>query len=96
MIVSDLVSKTGLAGKVGVAGKIDCGALAPGSAVRVWPSGATATVKAIEVQGENAPVAAAGMAVEIGLAGLQPEDVAIGSCLCHPDFPVHCTKRIKV
>lgn len=96
MVISDFVNKPGLAGKVGVAGKIDCGALAPGTAVYVLPAGVHATVKALEAQGESAPVATAGMAVEVGLTGAQPEDVNIGSCLCHPDYPVHCTRRLRV
>jgi translation elongation factor EF-1alpha len=96
IVVSDLVSKPSLVGKVGVGGKLDCGALAAGAQVYVLPAGMLATVKAMEVQGSAASLAVAGAAVELGLNGVQGEDVAIGSCLCHPDYPVRCAMRIKV
>lgn len=95
LIVADHVSKPSLAGKVGVAGKVDCGALAVGMQVYVQPAGAFATVKAVEVQGAASSLAVAGAAVEVGLAGLQAEDVPIGSCLCHAAYPVHCARRIQ-
>lgn len=96
MIVSDLVSKASLGGKVGVGGKVAAGAIAAGSSVRVLPSGALATVKALEVQNTGRAVAAVGDAVDVGLSGVEADAVHIGSCLCHPDFPVHCSRRVRV
>ena len=96
LIVSDLVSKASLGGKVGVGGKVAAGALAAGSSVRVISSGALATVKGLEVQGQGRDVAAVGDAVDVGLAGIEADAVHVGSCLCHPDFPVHCSRRLRV
>jgi hypothetical protein len=96
MVISDLVSKTSLAGKVGIAGKIHAGAVCVGACVRILPSNVVATVKAIEAQGVAVPVATASAAVEVGLVGLEEEDVRVGSCMCQPDFPVLCSRRLRV
>ena len=96
MVVTDLVSKPSLSGKLGVAGKVDSGALLIGARVYVLPSGAVATVRGLEQQGRSVEAAAAGAAVEVGLTGVQAEDVAAGACLCHPEFPVRCAQRLKV
>jgi translation elongation factor EF-1alpha len=96
MIVSDLVSKVNLAGKVAVGGKVAAGAVAVNSSVRVWPSGERATVKALEVAHQAREAAVVGDAVVVGLGGIEPEMVSVGSCICHPEFPVHCSKKLRV
>lgn len=96
MIVSDLVSKATLAGKVVVGGKVAAGGLMVNTTVRVWPSGALATVKMLEVAHRGNEAAVVGDAVEVGLGGLEREMVTIGSCICHPDFPVHCSTKLRV
>lgn len=96
MVVADLVAKPSLSGKVGIAGKVHSGAVAIGSALLLLPSNSVATVKSLEVQGVPAQLAVAGDAAEIGLTGVEATDVELGSVACHPEFPVQCTRKIKV
>ncbi len=97
LAVAEVRAAPGRGGKAGgevvVAGKVEAGALAPGSRVRLSPSGALATVRSIAVGGAPAPVARAGDAAEATLAGLDPGAVAPGDVVCDAEHAVPAAQR---
>lgn len=76
-------------------GKIEGGALKVGSQVVVVPSNETATVKGIEVDGKPAQFARAGDSVDVVLSGMDPANLAQGTVLCHPSFPVPLVTKFE-
>lgn len=60
------------------------------------PSGEIATVKSIELQGQQLKTARAGEGVDVGLNGIDPGMLAPGGVVCHPDYPVPVATRFEV
>lgn len=78
-------------------GRIESGALAVGDTVLLMPSGTKASVKAIEAHGQTrVKQAIASAAVDITLDGLGEHDLAKGSVLCDPAFPVPMATELKL
>eukprot|EP01018_Ginkgo_biloba_P020861 Gb_36048 [translate_table: standard] len=90
------VMKSRTLGQVAASGKLEGGAIRIGTKVLVMPTGETATIKAIEQDGEARTVAKAGDSVDIGLQGIDSSILMTGGILCHPDFPVPVATRIEL
>ncbi|CAI7833584.1 unnamed protein product, partial [Closterium sp. NIES-53] len=94
LAIAEVLKTRGL-GQAGVAGKVECGAMRPGTKVLVMPGAAVATVKALER--DESPVAAAwaGESVDVGLQGVEANQLLPGGVLCHPDFPIPVATRVE-
>jgi elongation factor 1 alpha-like protein len=90
------VMKTRTLGPSAFGGKLESGAIHSGTKVRVMPSGEIATVKSIELQGQQLKTARAGEGVDVGLNGIDPGMLAPGGVVCHPDYPVPVATRFEV
>lgn len=79
----------GRQGGVCCGGKLEGGALKLGSKVLVVPGHAVATVKSLDVNGQDhAPLAMAGDSADLLLSGVDASALHSGCVLCHPEFPV--------
>ncbi|KAJ7162534.1 P-loop containing nucleoside triphosphate hydrolase protein [Mycena crocata] len=71
-----------------VSGRLLNGVIQVGERLRILPGDETAVVKFIEVEEENVPWAAAGSNLTLSLVSVDAIQLAIGSVLCPPMFPV--------
>ncbi|CAI5966272.1 unnamed protein product [Closterium sp. NIES-64] len=94
LAIAEVLRTRGL-GQAGVAGKLECGAMRAGTKVLVMPGAAVATVKALER--DESPVAAAwaGESVDVGLQGVEANQLLPGGVLCHPDYPIPVATRVE-
>ncbi|CAI5468707.1 unnamed protein product [Closterium sp. Yama58-4] len=94
LAIAEVLKTRGL-GQAGVAGKVECGAMRPGTKVLVMPGSFQATVKALER--DESPVAAAwaGESVDVGLQGVEANQLLPGGVLCHPDYPIPVATRVE-
>ncbi|CAI5499165.1 unnamed protein product [Closterium sp. Naga37s-1] len=94
LAIAEVLKTRGL-GQAGVAGKVECGAMRPGTKVLVMPGSFQASVKALER--DESPVAAAwaGESVDVGLQGVEANQLLPGGVLCHPDFPIPVATRVE-
>eukprot|EP00878_Enallax_costatus_P005079 GHUV01005340.1.p1 GENE.GHUV01005340.1~~GHUV01005340.1.p1 ORF type:complete len:524 (+),score=140.75 GHUV01005340.1:175-1572(+) len=91
------VTKARQGAGVVVGGKVEAGALVPGSKVLVVPGYETATVRSLEVNGQDhAPLALSGDSADITLTGIDPSALHAGAVLCHSEFPVHLAYKFTV
>lgn len=91
MCVSETVRTHALG--LGISGKIEAGTLKPKMKVMLMPGSHEATVKALEVGGKAADLGRAGDTADVGLVGIEPEAIQIGSVLCLPDFPIRRVRK---
>ncbi len=68
-----------------VTGTVLSGQVKVGDAVVTHPNGATAKVRGIEVHGEEAVLARAGLRCALNLSGVATDDVSRGDLLAHPN-----------
>ncbi|GAB2276845.1 hypothetical protein Dimus_011556 [Dionaea muscipula] len=94
MPICDVI-KSQLTGHVSASGKLEAGAVRSGYKVLVMPMGDVATVRSIESNGRQLPVARAGDSVAITLQGIDVHVIA-GGVLCHPDYPVKVATRLEL
>lgn len=80
---------------VGPAGKIEGGAVRPGMRVLLMPGHLEATVRGLEVDGASCSLARAGDTVDLGLTGVEPEQLHTGMVVCSPQFPIRRVKRFQ-
>ncbi|CAI5504099.1 unnamed protein product [Closterium sp. Naga37s-1] len=94
LAIAEVLKTRGL-GQAGVAGKVECGAMRPGTKVLVMPGSFQASVKALER--DESPVAAAwaGESVDVGLQGVEANQLLPGGVLCHPDYPIPVATRVE-
>ncbi|GJP49526.1 hypothetical protein CLOM_g8726 [Closterium sp. NIES-68] len=94
LAIAEVLKTRGL-GQAGVAGKVECGAMRPGTKVLVMPGSFLGTVKALER--DESPVAAAwaGESADVGLQGVDANQLLPGGVLCHPDFPIPVATRVE-
>ena len=59
------------------------------------PGSYPATVKALECDGKPVKQAAAGESVDVGLHGVEANQLLPGGALCHPDHPIPVATRIE-
>lgn len=66
---------------ISVTGRVEAGTLQPGQVLRAQPSGDTAVVKSIELDGASADWAVAGMIATVGLVDVDPARLVPGDML---------------
>ncbi|KAI0722989.1 hypothetical protein C8Q76DRAFT_793974 [Earliella scabrosa] len=69
---------------IAVSGRVCGGIIVAGERLRIVPGDESATVKAIDSDGESLPWAGAGSNVNLTLTGVDPISLNIGSVLCRP------------
>ena len=59
------------------------------------PGNYPATIKALECNGKSVKQAAAGDSVDVGLHGVEANQLLPGGALCHPDHPIPVATRVE-
>ncbi|ETV96857.1 hypothetical protein H310_10141 [Aphanomyces invadans] len=93
MAVSDVSRSMSLG--LTVSGRIYTGALCTGDTVLVMPGGVRATVKAMELNGMPVLTASAGDNMDLGLVGIDPSALFVGSILCSIVSPVRMVRKFE-
>ncbi|KAI0824664.1 EF Tu GTP binding domain-containing protein [Trametes gibbosa] len=76
---------------ISVSGRVCGGIIVAGERLRIIPGDESATVKAIDSDGESLPWAGAGSNVNVTLTGVDPISLNIGSVLCRPSHLIPLT-----
>ncbi|GAA6051069.1 hypothetical protein JCM3770_005483 [Rhodotorula araucariae] len=71
-----------------VSGRIESGIVQVGEKLAALPGDEAGVVRALEVEGELVPYALAGSNVTVFLAGIEANQLSVGSVLCPPSHPV--------
>ncbi|KAL4919900.1 hypothetical protein BDW62DRAFT_27276 [Aspergillus aurantiobrunneus] len=71
-----------------ISGRIDAGSLQVGDQILTMPSGETATIRNLEVDGETSDWAVAGQNVVLNLANIDPIHLRSGDVVCHASAPI--------
>ncbi|KAL6234743.1 hypothetical protein BDW75DRAFT_211609 [Aspergillus navahoensis] len=71
-----------------ISGRIDAGSLQIGDQILTMPSGETATIRSLEVDGEPNDWAVAGQNVVLNLANIDPIHLRSGDVVCHASAPI--------
>lgn len=71
-------------GSQAIGGRIDTGTMQVGDVLVIQPSGETAHIKSISVDGESRDWAVAGYNVNLSLTDIDPVHMKVGDILCHP------------
>lgn len=85
--------QTAVASGVAVQGRLCSGVIQAGDNVRAVPGDVVASVRTIEVDDDIAPYAVAGQNVTLYLAGVDANQLCIGSVLCPVSYPVRLISR---
>ncbi|DAZ94875.1 TPA: hypothetical protein N0F65_008019 [Lagenidium giganteum] len=93
MCVSD-VSKSMSLGTT-ISGRIYAGAVTTGDSFLLMPIGLPLTVKGIEQNGNSVRYARAGDTIDMGVTGIDPTSLSIGSILCSIASPVRLARRFE-
>ncbi|KAI2794398.1 HBS1-like protein [Penicillium oxalicum] len=87
MTIGD-VFRGGVQNPLSISGRLDSGSLQMGDQILVMPSGETALVRSIEVDGEPSDWAVAGQNVVLNLANIDPIHLRSGDVICHASAPI--------
>ncbi|KAL4869089.1 hypothetical protein BDV12DRAFT_88902 [Aspergillus spectabilis] len=71
-----------------ISGRLDAGSLQIGDQILTMPSGETATIRSLEVDGEPSEWAVAGQNVVLNLANIDPIHLRSGDVVCHASAPI--------
>ncbi|RDW80998.1 putative translation elongation factor EF-1 subunit [Aspergillus mulundensis] len=71
-----------------ISGRIDAGSLQIGDQVLTMPSGESATIRSLEIDGEPNDWAVAGQNVVLNLANIDPIHLRSGDVVCHATAPI--------
>ncbi|KAL4932649.1 putative translation elongation factor EF-1 subunit [Aspergillus undulatus] len=71
-----------------ISGRLDAGSLQIGDQIFTMPSGETATIRSLEVDGEPNEWAVAGQNVVLNLANIDPIHLRSGDVVCHASAPI--------
>ncbi|KAL4943711.1 hypothetical protein BDV06DRAFT_210829 [Aspergillus oleicola] len=71
-----------------ISGRLDAGSLQIGDQILTMPSGETATIRSLEVDGEPNDWAVAGQNVVLNLANIDPIHLRSGDVVCHASAPI--------
>ncbi|KAL4803728.1 hypothetical protein BDV18DRAFT_162738 [Aspergillus unguis] len=71
-----------------LSGRLDSGSLQIGDQILTMPSGETATIRSLEVDGEPGDWAVAGQNVVLNLANIDPIHLRSGDVVCHASAPI--------
>lgn len=77
-------------GTTTLAGRIDSGTMQVGDVLVVQPSGETAYIKSIMVDGTSQDWAVAGQSASLALTNIDPIHIRIGDILCHAKDAIAC------
>jgi elongation factor 1 alpha-like protein len=87
MTIGD-VFRGGVQNPLSISGRIDAGSLQVGDTLLTMPSGETAVIKSLEVDGEPKDWAVAGQNVVLHLANIDPIHLRSGDVVCSPSAPI--------
>ncbi|KAL4887153.1 hypothetical protein BJY04DRAFT_177466 [Aspergillus karnatakaensis] len=71
-----------------ISGRLDAGSLQTGDQILTMPSGKTAAIRSLEVDGEPSDWAVAGQNVVLNLANIDPIHLRSGDVVCHANAPI--------
>ncbi|KAL4970731.1 putative translation elongation factor EF-1 subunit [Aspergillus stella-maris] len=87
MTVGD-VFRGSIQNPLSISGRLDTGSLQIGDQILTMPSGETATIRSLEVDGEPNDWAVAGQNVVLNLANIDPIHLRSGDVVCHASAPI--------
>ncbi|KGO74741.1 Translation elongation factor EF1A/initiation factor IF2gamma, C-terminal [Penicillium italicum] len=87
MTIGD-VFRGGVQSPLSISGRIDAGSLQTGDQILIMPSGETAVVRSLEVDGETSDWAVAGHNVILNIANIDPIHLRSGDVVCRPSSPI--------
>ncbi|CAI7657707.1 unnamed protein product [Penicillium glandicola] len=87
MTIGD-VFRGGVQNPLSISGRIDAGSLQIGDQILTMPSGETAIVRSLEVDGEPSDWAVAGQNVVLNIANIDPIHLRSGDVVCRPSSPI--------
>jgi elongation factor 1 alpha-like protein len=87
MTIGD-VFRGGVQNPISISGRIDAGTLQIGDSILLMPSGESALIKSLEVDGEPSDWAVAGQNAVLHLANIDPVHLRSGDIVCSPTAPV--------
>lgn len=92
MSIAD-VFRGGVTHPLSVSGKIEAGHIQIEDTVLIVPSGESATIKAMEMDGSAVEYAVAGQMATLHLGDIDPIHVHVGDVICDRQQPVQCIRR---
>eukprot|EP00164_Ancoracysta_twista_P002562 GFYU01003413.1.p1 GENE.GFYU01003413.1~~GFYU01003413.1.p1 ORF type:complete len:701 (-),score=178.20 GFYU01003413.1:100-2202(-) len=93
LCVNDIYKSLALGMSVG--GKIETGNVVVKDKLLVMPVNEIVSVKGIEVQGDSCKWGKAGDNVSLGIEGIEPQQIWVGSILCDPEKPISIVSVFK-
>ncbi|KAJ5928976.1 Translation elongation/initiation factor/Ribosomal beta-barrel [Penicillium verhagenii] len=87
MTIGD-VFRGGVQNPVSISGRLDAGSLQVGDQILTMPSGETALIRSLEVDGESSEWAVAGQNVVLNLANIDPTHLRSGDVVCRASSPI--------
>ncbi|KAF7719833.1 Uncharacterized protein PECH_007781 [Penicillium ucsense] len=87
MTIGD-VFRGGVQNPLSISGRLDSGSLQMGDQILIMPSGESALVRSIEVDGEPSDWAVAGQNVVLNLANIDPIHLRSGDVVCRASAPI--------
>lgn len=87
MTIGD-VFRGGVQNPISISGRLDTGSLQVGDQILTLPSGETALVRSLEVDGETSDWAVAGQNVVFNLANIDPVHLRSGDVVCRASSPI--------
>lgn len=87
MTIGD-VFRGGVQNPISISGRLDAGSLQMGDQILTMPSGETALIRSVEVDGEPSDWAVAGQNVVLNLANIDPIHLRSGDVVCRASAPI--------
>ncbi|KAJ5993837.1 Translation elongation/initiation factor/Ribosomal beta-barrel [Penicillium sp. IBT 35674x] len=87
MTIGD-VFRGGVQNPISISGRLDAGSLQVGDQILTMPSGETALIRSLEVDGQTSDWAVAGQNVVLNLANIDPAHLRSGDVVCRSSSPI--------
>ncbi|KAJ6160879.1 Translation elongation factor EF-1 subunit [Penicillium chermesinum] len=87
MTIGD-VFRGGVQNPISISGRLDAGSLQVGDQILTMPSGESAAIRSIEVDGDTSDWAVAGQNVVLNLANIDPIHLRSGDVICRASSPI--------
>ncbi|KAJ5785034.1 Translation elongation factor EF-1 subunit [Penicillium pulvis] len=87
MTIGD-VFRGGVQNPISISGRLDAGSLQVGDQILTMPSGETALIRSLEVDGQTSDWAVAGQNVVLNLANVDPAHLRSGDVVCRSSSPI--------